>query len=191
MRTVVLGAGVAGEAFVAALRRLDADVRDHARRARAHRRRVLLLGLHPLEDAAPPARARLPDARSRPGSATASPRSTRPPSSPGGTRSPEQDDTSQADWVEGLGVEVVRGEAEVVEPGLVRVDGRELPYDELMIATGSVPAAPPIDGLSDVGALDEPRRDDARARFRPSSWSSAAARSAASSRSSTRGSAPR
>ena len=62
-----------------------------------------------------------------------------------------KDDTSQAEWVAGLGVELVRGSAEVAEPGLVRVAARELRYDELVVATGSLPATPPIEGLAEVG----------------------------------------
>ncbi len=40
--------------------------------------------------------------------------------------------------------------AEIVEPGLVRAGGEELPYDHLLVATGSDPAAPPLDGIEDV-----------------------------------------
>ena len=35
-------------------------------------------------------------------------------------------------------------------PGVVSVGERELEYDELVVATGSQPAIPPIDGLEDV-----------------------------------------
>jgi dihydrolipoamide dehydrogenase len=44
----------------------------------------------------------------------------------------------------------VRGEARVERPGVVDVDGQELPYDRLVLATGSRPAIPPIDGLDSV-----------------------------------------
>jgi pyruvate/2-oxoglutarate dehydrogenase complex dihydrolipoamide dehydrogenase (E3) component len=44
----------------------------------------------------------------------------------------------------------VRGTARVVEPGLLDVDGEELAYDRLVIATGSSPRVPEIDGLADV-----------------------------------------
>jgi pyruvate/2-oxoglutarate dehydrogenase complex dihydrolipoamide dehydrogenase (E3) component len=62
-----------------------------------------------------------------------------------------KDDTSQAEWVGGLGVDLVRGSAEVVEPGRVRVGDRDLAYDRLLVATGSVPVAPPVDGLDGLG----------------------------------------
>src|SRR5581483_8370075 len=44
----------------------------------------------------------------------------------------------------------VRGEARVARPGVVAVEGRELEYDRLVIATGSRPAIPPVDGLGNV-----------------------------------------
>ena len=62
----------------------------------------------------------------------------------------EKDDTNQADWLERQGAELVRGTGVVTEPGLVQVDGRELPYDHLVVATGSLPVAPPVEGLADV-----------------------------------------
>jgi pyruvate/2-oxoglutarate dehydrogenase complex dihydrolipoamide dehydrogenase (E3) component len=64
----------------------------------------------------------------------------------------EKDDTSQVEWVRKHDTEVVKGTARVVAPGQVEVDGQTLEYDELMIATGSLPAMPPIEGLDDVGA---------------------------------------
>jgi len=44
----------------------------------------------------------------------------------------------------------VRGEGRVVRPGVVEVDGQELPYDRLVVATGSRPVIPPIEGLDSV-----------------------------------------
>jgi pyruvate/2-oxoglutarate dehydrogenase complex dihydrolipoamide dehydrogenase (E3) component len=55
-----------------------------------------------------------------------------------------RDDAAQVDWLESKHCELVRGEGVVAEPGVVRVDGRELPYDRLVIATGSSPAIPDI-----------------------------------------------
>ena len=60
------------------------------------------------------------------------------------------DDTSQAEWLESKGAELVRGEGRVVRPGVVSVGERELGYDRLVIATGSVPAIPPIPGLDEI-----------------------------------------
>ena len=64
----------------------------------------------------------------------------------------EKDDTSQVEWVRKHGAEVVKGTARIVAPGRIDVDGQELAYDELMVATGSVPVMPPIEGLAEVGA---------------------------------------
>src|SRR5581483_9266227 len=46
----------------------------------------------------------------------------------------------------------VRGEGRVARPGVVEVAGRELDYDTLVVATGSSPVSPPIDGLREVEA---------------------------------------
>jgi pyruvate/2-oxoglutarate dehydrogenase complex dihydrolipoamide dehydrogenase (E3) component len=64
----------------------------------------------------------------------------------------EKDDTSQVEWVQGLNAEVLKGTGRVVSPGRLDVDGEELVYDELMISTGSIPALPPVQGLSEVAA---------------------------------------
>jgi pyruvate/2-oxoglutarate dehydrogenase complex dihydrolipoamide dehydrogenase (E3) component len=149
-RVVVLGAGVAGEAFIAALRRLDAEAEITLVE------RALVGGecsywacipsktlLRPLEVLA---RARL---------------------APGAAEAVQdgvdvarvfwwrdevagQDDSSQAEWVAGLNVELVRGAGRVARPGCVEVDGRELPYDALVVATGSSPVVPPLEGLEDL-----------------------------------------
>jgi pyruvate/2-oxoglutarate dehydrogenase complex dihydrolipoamide dehydrogenase (E3) component len=47
-------------------------------------------------------------------------------------------------------IELVRGTGQVVEPGRMRVYQQELEYDKLVIATGSVPEVPPIEGLADT-----------------------------------------
>jgi dihydrolipoamide dehydrogenase len=147
-RVVVLGGGATGEAFLGALRRYDKDVRltlvEHE-----------LVGgecsywacipsktlLRPLEVAF---RARL---------------------APGTTASvdpvqvfkwrdevAEKDDASQVKWVQELGAEVLKGTGRIVEPGRLEVGGETLEYDELMVATGSVPSMPPVEGLEDAGA---------------------------------------
>lgn len=60
------------------------------------------------------------------------------------------DDEGHGTWLADRGVELVRGNAVVTEPGVVDVSGRELRYDKLVIATGSRPALPPVAGLADV-----------------------------------------
>ncbi len=145
---VVLGAGVAGESFVAALRRHDPDVPI------ALVERELVGGecsywacipsktlLRPLEVVHQASRA--------PGAGHDPAHVDRDAVFRWRDDVAAKDDTSQADWVEGLGVELVRGSAEVVEPGRLRVGDREVAYEELVVATGSVPTAPRIAGLED------------------------------------------
>jgi pyruvate/2-oxoglutarate dehydrogenase complex dihydrolipoamide dehydrogenase (E3) component len=60
------------------------------------------------------------------------------------------DDSGQLHYLEEWRCRLVRGEGRVTEPGVVEVDGQELPYDRLVLATGSRPAIPPIDGLDSV-----------------------------------------
>ena len=51
---------------------------------------------------------------------------------------------------QGLGVECIAGEARVVSPWEVEVDGRRLSARGIVVATGSRPVVPPIPGLDDV-----------------------------------------
>jgi dihydrolipoamide dehydrogenase len=145
---VVLGGGASGEAFIGQLRRLDKEVQitlvEHE-----------LVGgecsywacipsktlLRPLEVAF---RARL-----APGaSATVDPVQV----FKWRDEVAGKDDASQVRWVHGLDAQVVKGTARVVEPGRLEVEGRALEYDELLVATGSVPTMPPIEGLEEAAA---------------------------------------
>jgi len=60
------------------------------------------------------------------------------------------DDSGQLHYLEEWRCRLVRGEGLVVRPGVVDVDGQELPYDRLVLATGSRPAIPPVEGLDSV-----------------------------------------
>lgn len=60
------------------------------------------------------------------------------------------DDSGQLHYLQDWNCRLVRGEGRVAEPGVVEVDGQEVPYDRLVLATGSRPAIPPIDGLDTV-----------------------------------------
>ncbi|MGI8480393.1 MAG: dihydrolipoyl dehydrogenase family protein, partial [Gaiellaceae bacterium] len=61
-----------------------------------------------------------------------------------------RDDSWHADWLAEQGAELVRGEARVLRKGVVAVDEREIEYENLVVATGSSPAVPPVDGLDEV-----------------------------------------
>jgi pyruvate/2-oxoglutarate dehydrogenase complex dihydrolipoamide dehydrogenase (E3) component len=60
------------------------------------------------------------------------------------------DDSSQVEWLEQKHVTLVRGQARVLRPGVIAVGDDEISYERLMIATGSLPFIPPIDGLDGV-----------------------------------------
>jgi pyruvate/2-oxoglutarate dehydrogenase complex dihydrolipoamide dehydrogenase (E3) component len=60
------------------------------------------------------------------------------------------DDAGQVEWLDRKRVALVRGEGRVVRPGVVEADGQELEYDTLVVATGSSPATPALDGLDGV-----------------------------------------
>ena len=53
----------------------------------------------------------------------------------------------------GEGVEVIHGDARFVAPDAVEVDGRRLTFRRALIATGSAPVLPPVDGLADAHPL--------------------------------------
>ena len=50
----------------------------------------------------------------------------------------------------GLGVDCIRGDAEIVSPYCVRVNGREIATRTIIVATGGAPFVPPIPGLRDA-----------------------------------------
>src|SRR5262249_26979206 len=60
------------------------------------------------------------------------------------------DGSGQLHYLEEWRCRLVRGEGRVTRPGVVEVDGQELTYDRLVLATGSRPAIPPIEGLDSV-----------------------------------------
>jgi pyruvate/2-oxoglutarate dehydrogenase complex dihydrolipoamide dehydrogenase (E3) component len=75
------------------------------------------------------------------------------------------DDTGQLRYLDEWNCTLVRGEGRVARPGVVAVDGVELEYDELVLATGSSPIVPDA-----VAAVDHwTNRDAARAHEIPKS----------------------
>ena len=53
-------------------------------------------------------------------------------------------------WLAEQGAELVRGEGRVLRKGVVAVGEREIEYARLVVATGSSPAVPPVEGLDKV-----------------------------------------
>jgi pyruvate/2-oxoglutarate dehydrogenase complex dihydrolipoamide dehydrogenase (E3) component len=148
MAVVVLGAGVAGESFVSAFRRLDES------RPLTVIERELAGGecsywacipsktmLRPFEVAG---RGRVAPGVRIDGVDVPQVFAWR-------DKVAEKDDTSQVEWLQGMGVQFVRGQAEVAEPGRVDAAGTAYEYDDLVVATGSSPAMPPLEGLDEVG----------------------------------------
>jgi pyruvate/2-oxoglutarate dehydrogenase complex dihydrolipoamide dehydrogenase (E3) component len=140
---VVLGGGVSGEAFVAAVRRLDKEVRITLVEND-------LVGGECSYWACIPSKTLL-----RPVEIASRARSAHGVEA---SIDPEQifwwrdqtagkDDTSQVKWLEGLDTELVRGQGKVTGPGKLDVEGQELAWDELIVSTGSLPTMPPIEGL--------------------------------------------
>ena len=54
-----------------------------------------------------------------------------------------------AERFEGMGVEVLRGQATLLDARRLTIDGRTLSAPRLVLATGSDPAVPPVPGLAD------------------------------------------
>lgn len=149
-RAVVLGGGSAGEAFCAALRRLRPDLPITLVEER-------LVGGECSYFACMPSKAllRAPEVAAAAG---------RAPGAAGQAAPVEAErlfawrdevvdrwqDAGHARWLEGLSVELVRGRGRVVAPGIVEAGGRQVPFDHLVVATGSAPALPPLPGLDRV-----------------------------------------
>jgi dihydrolipoamide dehydrogenase len=60
------------------------------------------------------------------------------------------DDSGQVDNWKAAGAEVIKGTGRITGPGRVDVDGRTLHAEHIVVATGSAPKIPPIEGLDDV-----------------------------------------
>lgn len=63
------------------------------------------------------------------------------------------DDSSAEEWAKGAGLDVLRGAARFTGPRTVAVGDREYRADHIVIATGSDPVIPPIDGLRDLDGV--------------------------------------
>jgi pyruvate/2-oxoglutarate dehydrogenase complex dihydrolipoamide dehydrogenase (E3) component len=65
----------------------------------------------------------------------------------------DYDDAGQAKWLEGKGVSLFRANARIEAPGAVTVGEETLQAERIVIATGSEPVIPPIEGLRELDGL--------------------------------------
>jgi pyruvate/2-oxoglutarate dehydrogenase complex dihydrolipoamide dehydrogenase (E3) component len=60
------------------------------------------------------------------------------------------DDSAKEEWPRSKGMDILRGQGAIAGPGRVSVDGSEYSCEHILVATGSEPVIPPIDGLSEL-----------------------------------------
>src|SRR4051812_46986635 len=63
------------------------------------------------------------------------------------------DDTGAVGWLDDKGIDLLRGVGSVAGPGRVAVDDDEYVTERIVIATGSSPVIPPIDGLRELDGV--------------------------------------
>jgi pyruvate/2-oxoglutarate dehydrogenase complex dihydrolipoamide dehydrogenase (E3) component len=59
-------------------------------------------------------------------------------------------DDGAVQWARDNGIEILRGTGRIVGPGAIEVDGETHTAEDIVIATGSEPVIPPIDGLREL-----------------------------------------
>src|SRR5829696_3815953 len=65
----------------------------------------------------------------------------------------DYDDAGQVKWMEGEGIDLLRGSARLDGPGKVIVDDAEYTADNIVISTGSDPVIPPVPGLRELDGV--------------------------------------
>jgi pyruvate/2-oxoglutarate dehydrogenase complex dihydrolipoamide dehydrogenase (E3) component len=62
-------------------------------------------------------------------------------------------DDGAVKWLDGEGIDLLRGEAKLAGPNTVSVDGEQRTADHIVLANGADPFIPPIDGLRDLDGI--------------------------------------
>jgi pyruvate/2-oxoglutarate dehydrogenase complex dihydrolipoamide dehydrogenase (E3) component len=65
----------------------------------------------------------------------------------------DYDDSSQVEWLADAGIELIRGDGRIAEPGVLEVEGRRVCARHIVVATGSEPVIPPIPGLRELDGV--------------------------------------
>ncbi len=65
----------------------------------------------------------------------------------------DYDDSGQKKWLDDIGVTLIRGNGRLAGKGTVQVDGTTHTADHVIVATGSGPQFPPIDGLDQLDGV--------------------------------------
>jgi pyruvate/2-oxoglutarate dehydrogenase complex dihydrolipoamide dehydrogenase (E3) component len=63
------------------------------------------------------------------------------------------DDTAKEERLRSQGIDILRGDGTITGPGRVAVDGAEHSCEHIVVATGSDPVIPPIDGLRELDGI--------------------------------------
>ena len=65
----------------------------------------------------------------------------------------DYDDSSQVEWLDSEGIELIRGEGRIAGPGKVEVGEKSYTTTHIVVSTGSAPAIPPIHGLRELDGI--------------------------------------
>src|SRR4051794_7591124 len=65
----------------------------------------------------------------------------------------DYDDSGAVGWLDEKGIDLLRGDAQVTGPGRVSLGGEEHETKRIVIATGSDPVTPPLDGLAELDGV--------------------------------------
>jgi dihydrolipoamide dehydrogenase len=65
----------------------------------------------------------------------------------------DYDDSGQVKWLDEMGIDLIRGDGRIIEPGVIEVGGHRYAARHIVIATGSEPVVPPIPGLRGLDGI--------------------------------------